>query len=513
MNKPTDVLALRQMTAGLDAQEASQPQTERSTLGEHEEWLRGTFAQSPIAIELFDSHGNLLGFNQECMNMFGFTDSSEILAAPILSDPRLPAAMREKLSAGEAVKFEGFFDFDKAKQQGMIKSTKSGIIHLDVQIAPLRQPGSLIGYLLQVQDITKRKAAEDALRAREEWFRNIFAQSPISIVLYDSQGNWVSLNQASMDMFGFTDFSEAMAPPLFSDQRLPKAVREKLRAGEAVRFEGFLDFDRAKLLGMIKTTKSGLIHLDMQVTPITETGSLTGYLFQVQDITKRKQAENALRELSRRLVEVQETERRHIARELHDEIGQALTGLKLLIDTLHRLPPERIEGSLREAQALIDEMMTRAHDLSLDLRPSMLDDLGLLSALLWHIRRYTDVTGVRVAFKHRGLRQRFAPELETAVYRIVQEALTNIARHAGVKAATLQVSADPHRLSVRIEDKGRGFNWEGMTTTLGSTGLTGMRERAIALGGDLAIDSSPGRGTRLTAAFPVTEPREASPQP
>jgi signal transduction histidine kinase len=211
-----------------------------------------------------------------------------------------------------------------------------------------------------------------------------------------------------------------------------------------------------------------------------------------------------LRALSRRLVEVQETERRHIARELHDEVGQLLTGLKLILEMGMRLPSDAVKANLDEAEALVNEIMARVRKLSLDLRPTMLDDLGLLPALLWHIERYTTQTTVRVAFRHTGLEgRRFAPEVETAAYRIVQEALTNVARHAGVSEAAVRVWCDQDLLSIRVEDQGVGFVPEALLDAGVSTGLSGMHERMALLGGHLAIEAAPGAGVRLTAEIPL----------
>jgi signal transduction histidine kinase len=238
-----------------------------------------------------------------------------------------------------------------------------------------------------------------------------------------------------------------------------------------------------------------------------ETGSLV--IAVIRDITRRKQADEALREyaermkvLSRRLIDVQEAERRRVALELHDEIGQLLTGLKLTLEMGARLPGEEIRASIAQAQMVVNELIARTRKLSLDLRPATLDHLGLLSALLRHLTHYTAQTQVQVAFKHHGLEgRRFAPEVETAAFRIVQEALTNVARHAGVSEITVRVWADEHNLTVQIEDHGRGFNPEEVLAASTTSGLAGMRERALLLGGHLTIESRRGAGTCVTAEW------------
>ncbi len=208
--------------------------------------------------------------------------------------------------------------------------------------------------------------------------------------------------------------------------------------------------------------------------------------------------------LSQRLVAIQEEERRNLARELHDEIGQILTGLKLILEMSLRLPPEESQANVQEAQKLVGELMSKVRQISLDLRPGMLDDLGLLPALLWYLERYTSQTKVQVNFTHRGLAgQRFPPESETAAYRIVQEALTNVARHAGVKQVNVNVSADSDILCVEIEDRGAGFNPQAALEANVSSGVAGMGERARLLGGGLTIESAIGTGTLITAHLPL----------
>jgi PAS domain S-box-containing protein len=211
-----------------------------------------------------------------------------------------------------------------------------------------------------------------------------------------------------------------------------------------------------------------------------------------------------LQDLSQRLLEVQESERRLLARELHDEIGQALTGLKLFLEADQR-GGETPRDKLGRAGALVEDLINRARDLSLDLRPTMLDDLGLLPALLWQFERYTAQTGIDVSLQHVGIDRRFDPEVETAAYRIVQEALTNVARHAGVTRVTVTLWADSAVLSVQIEDSGRGFDPTRARAGHVSSGLAGMRERATLLGGQFTVETAPGAGTQITAELPLRQ--------
>ncbi len=183
-------------------------------------------------------------------------------------------------------------------------------------------------------------------------------------------------------------------------------------------------------------------------------------------------------------------------------MGQALTGLKLAIERGALQQPGQPREVLSNAITLIQDLMGRVRTLSMHLRPTLLDDLGLLPALLWHTRQYTEQTGVYVAIDRVNLEanDRLPPEVETAAYRIVQEALTNVARHAQVNEVTLQIGREDDMLLLKVEDKGPGFDPSGFWT---SSGISGMRERATLLGGSLTVHSRPGEGTQIVAHLPV----------
>ena len=226
-------------------------------------------------------------------------------------------------------------------------------------------------------------------------------------------------------------------------------------------------------------------------------------------IAERTQAEGELQKsreqlsaLVAYLQSVREEERTGIARELHDEIGQALTAIKLALER-NVSHPAATPADLTQTLALANELIGRVRDLSLELRPAMLDDIGLLAALRWHFGRYTAQTQVAVDFKHRGLeKRRFSRDIETAMYRIVQEALTNIARYAKANQVAVEIVADKNRLRIAIKDQGIGFDRDSVSARA-TGGLFAMRERAMSLGGRLTLDSSPGAGTLLTAELPL----------
>jgi PAS domain S-box-containing protein len=259
-----------------------------------------------------------------------------------------------------------------------------------------------------------------------------------------------------------------------------------------------------EMLGLLAVTGSDLSESDVPaITAFANQAAIA--LENARLFDQVRAGQQRLQALSRQLVEVQEAERRHLARELHDQVGQTLTGLKLVLQMSQQQRDERErQAKLEAAQALIDDLAARVEDLSLDLRPSMLDDLGLLPTLLWHIERYTTQTGVEVRLKHAGVEgRRFTPEVETAAYRLVQEALTNVARHAGASEVLVRLWAHPDLVGVQIQDAGRGFDAEAVLASGQSSGLASMRERAALLHGKLSIESAPGAGTRLTAELPL----------
>jgi signal transduction histidine kinase len=205
--------------------------------------------------------------------------------------------------------------------------------------------------------------------------------------------------------------------------------------------------------------------------------------------------------LSRRVLETQETERRLVAMELHDEIGQLLTGLKLIlergqVDAANVLP---------EARAVTGELMQRTREISLNLRPAALDDLGLSAALDVLFKRFTKRTGIAVIHNIDPLdERRFDRNIETTVFRVTQEALTNVARHAETSEVNVVWMVSSTRLRISIADSGKGFDLNLINATT-STGLSGMAERVNLAGGHFSLQSKPGAGTLILADFELNK--------
>jgi signal transduction histidine kinase len=230
-------------------------------------------------------------------------------------------------------------------------------------------------------------------------------------------------------------------------------------------------------------------------------------------LQETEEGRQRLEALSRRLVELQEIERSEIARELHDEIGQLLTGLKLMIASSAKRegrengPSSPHAADHDEMAAIVNELIGRLRDLSMNLRPPMLDEIGLVPTLQWHFERYSTRTKVHVSFMESIQASRFPEEVEIAAFRIVQEALTNVARHAGVEMVRVQVEDDGENLKLVIEDKGRGFE-PRTAISHRSAGIIGMQERAHLVGGQLTLESAIPGGTRIAVVLPLRNREE-----
>ncbi|HZU38833.1 MAG TPA: PAS domain-containing protein [Gemmataceae bacterium] len=275
---------------------------------------------------------------------------------------------------------------------------------------------------------------------------------------------------------------------------LARRGRAWIRAGQRV-------INEIRML--TKTGEPRWIRYAAQPVRDPEGGPVVRVLGAAQDITAYRQAEQRAQEYARRLLEVQEHERRHLARELHDQIGQELTALHFLLQASLRSCGETQRARLEESEALARALMGRVRELSLDLRPSMLDDLGLAPALQWLCQRLTAQTPVRACFECSESAGRLHPQVETAAYRIVQEALTNVVRHAGPCPVTVRLRQDEHRVAIEIEDGGSGFDPASARLAQPSSGLSSMHERATLLGGQLHVHSEPGSGTRVRAELPT----------
>jgi PAS domain S-box-containing protein len=352
----------------------------------------------------------------------------------------------------------------------------------------------------------ERERAQEELKQSERRLAEAQQVAHIGSWERDLRSNRVTWSDESYRLFGLQGHDGDISYQQFLNLVLPQDVdRIRVLVDEAIRERRGFDCDyRIRL-------QDGTVHVlnDRGNVILNEAGEAIRLVGTAQDVTELREAEQnlqayaaRLKALYGRLVEIQETERRHLARELHDEIGQLLTGLGLLLKPDADLSPEAAHP-FEQMRIIIDELLERIRGLSLDLRPTTLDELGLVPALVALFERYGGQTGILVDFKHQGMARRFQPEVETAAYRIVQESLTNVARHARVAQATVWIWATSNVLRIQIEDRGRGFDFETALRAPEFSGLVGMQERLVLLGGHLTVESRPARGTQIIAEIPL----------
>lgn len=352
----------------------------------------------------------------------------------------------------------------------------------------------------------ERQNALNLLSESEKMLRSIFEYAPDSMIVADSKGKIERVNSQVEQMFGYS-------PKELIGQDINILMPERFRAVHEEHQQGFMKNPHIRQMGanleLFALRKNGTeFPADIILSPI-ETDHGTIVIAVVRDITRRKNDELAIlsyaeqqKILSRRLLEVQEAERRRIALELHDEFGQNLTGLKLTLEMAARNSSKATQNSIQNAQNLVNELIAQARKLSLDLRPATLDHLGLLSAFLWLIRNFTERTNIIIDLKHSGISgKRFASEIETSAYRVVQEALTNIARHADVKTAKIRIWSDELSLNLTVEDEGKGFDLAAVLSKADSSGVAGMRERVLFLDGEFNLESTASSGTKINASW------------
>ena len=478
------------------------------------ETLGAIIDASPLAITALDSEGRAAMWNEAAERLFGWS-AREVLGSPL---PIIPPA---ELANGAPEN-----DRHGQRQAGVeLRRLRSDGTPLEVSLwtAPLRDAhGQVSGLMALYADVGDRKRTAAQLVYQAHLLANIQE----AVIATDTDGHLTAWNRAAENMYGWAAH-EVLGRRLSDILPTDRTAQQTARAQESL---DTLGHSRTALT-QYRRDGSPLYVESITMALHDEAGRLTGYVSVNRDESERRQAESErerlhrevqtanarLQALSLRLLDVQEAERRHLARELHDEIGQQLTGLKLILDMNAFQPGKPARASLTEATELLGQLMQQVRELSLSLRPAMLDDLGLLPALIWHLERYTSQTGVQVEFHHSGIdRRRLAPAVETAAYRIVQEALTNVARYAQVKSVSVRLWREPNRLHLEVVDMGAGFEPQEVLGAAYTNGLAGMSERAALIGGQFKIESSRGVGTRLTAMLPLAitddeQPTQAGP--
>lgn len=363
------------------------------------------------------------------------------------------------------------------------------------------------------EELAERERIQESLRLREERFRSVAQTASDAIITVNSQGTIVFWNEAATSIFGYAADEVVGGPLVFL---MPERLRQKHEQG----LHRVVSTGRSRIVGktveMVGLGKAGgefPVELSLARWKTEEGVFFTGI---VRDITGRKRAEQEIRHLSRQLIKVSEDEKARLARDLHDEFGQDLTALHLGVEALKSALPQDLQDYRNDCDGLlrlVEKLGDNTRKIASELRPGMLDHLGLVPTLKWCVEDFAKrMEGLVVDFEAVGIKGRPDPEIAIVLYRVLQEALNNIAKHAKARHVGVLLAYSHPMLILTVRDDGIGLEptdsralYHGETKGIG---LLGMRERVASVGGSCDIVSNPGKGTMVRAKLPFSLKRQ-----
>ena len=494
--------------------EIRQRKAAEEALRESDARYRSLYHNTPAMLHSINRNGEIVSVSNYWSEMLGYGEQEVI--GRNLTD----FFTKESKEYAEQVVFPEFF------QKGYCKDIPYRIIKKDGQVIDILlsaigerdEHGDIFRTLAVSIDVTERNRAVEALRvAKEELSKyskdlerqvsirtreitNILKYTPDVVYVKDREGRYVLVNSRFEELFGIsnervrglTDYDIVSEEVADEFRRNDLQVLEK---GKSMQVE-----ERVAHNNEFHT------YLAVKFPVYDEAGMVNGVCSISTDITAVKKAQDQLRRLSGRILESQEKERTAIARELHDELGQVLTALRLdavwMQERLKVCDPEIAERALTMCD-LIDKTIKDVRSIAIRLRPGVLDDLGLVDALEWLTNDFESRSGITCIFEHDKV-----PELNdtvsTAAYRICQEAMTNVARYAQAGRVSVILKVENNLLRLSVRDDGRGFDMSGLAESEG-VGIAGMRERAMLAGGTLEVMSEKGRGCHVLFLVPLKQ--------
>lgn len=360
--------------------------------------------------------------------------------------------------------------------------------------APIKSNGKAVAAIVINSDITELKKIEKVIIESESRYKSLIEQSFDGIALINNSGRLIIWNSKLLELLGY-DVEEIL------NINFKNIIQTEIKelSNEQKKLESFdknLHFDSE----IIRKNKS---HFPAEINiSILDDGMI---MYVIRDISERKAAEelheklfnklieaqNVMKNLSRQLILVQEQERRNIARELHDEIGQTLTAIKIdILNAMKFIPSLNAQEQLKDSIQMVEETLNNVREMSLKLRPSILDDLGLIPAVRWFLDRQSQRTGINAKVITKPFTEKIPSEIQITCYRIIQEAVTNIIKHSKAKNMSVEINIVSNELYIIISDDGVGYDVlsaRRMATSGYSIGVLGMQERAEAVGGWLDI--------------------------
>lgn len=459
-------------------------------------WIEKAVAGIDEALIVTDRRGRILFLNSlaETLTGWRFAKAYEKHVDEVLplTDERTRAPLKASAlgaAPGDAVEWT---------RHSVLLAKEGKFVPIEFRAAPIQGGrGAVEGAVLLIHDGSSQRRVEEAIAQMAA----IVETTEDAVVGVTMKGTITTWNPGARRLYGYRPEDvigrpfAVLFPP---DSGELAEIWAGIEQGDAV-----LNHDTEHL-----RADGSKIEVSVSSSPIREAdGRIVGLSSIARDISVRKRAEEERRRagLLLKLGEVQEGERRRIAHELHDQMGQHLAALKLGLEGLTGASSDALR--VQNLLGLVKQMGHDMRRIALELRPTMLDDLGLVAALLHELGEWGERTGIEVDFHHSGLEHhRLPPATETAVYRVVQEALTNVLKHARADRVSLVLERRPDHLLAILEDNGTGFDHEAVVAaqdTERRLGLFGMKERAESLGGNLQVETAPGAGTTLFVRLPL----------
>ena len=463
------------------------------TIREAEEKYRTLFEESIDAIYIRSLDGEIIDLNQAALDLFGFTKEEAMRSdvADRYADPAERQRFEEEMAKSGSVRdFEG-------------KRLKADGTEMDCLITAnlLRSnDGTVVGLQGIIRDITDRKRAEETIRDAEEKYRSIFDHSKDPIFIMSREGLVLDVNQSGLDMSGFEKqelIGLVVKDMCVSPEEHRELVTEVIREGSVKDYE----------IQMLKKDGSEIDCLVSITLQLDEDGNIIGYQGMVRDITEHKRADEAAIQQTREVAVLEE--RNRMAREIHDTMAQGFTGIVLQLEAGEQAiteSPGALVDHLSRAKGLAREGLQEARRSVWDLLPRALEQLPLPAALEEEVQRFGADGSEEAAFTLSGEKRDLAADVQTVLFRICQESLTNIRRHAGATEVGVNLIYRPGEVHLSVKDNGAGFDPTNTQQQDGrnSFGLTGMEQRAQQLRGSLEIQSHKGRGTLVEVTIPTS---------
>ena len=492
-----------QKAVGVDIDVTSLRRTE-AALRLSEEMFSKAFRSSPVPlnilrlrdfvfIDLNEAYCRLLGYSRE--ELIGRPYSELNIIDPVIAKETGAVLQREGSLRNHRVEMI-------CKDGGTVYCLISGdVLHIDGEAH----------LLTTLFDITEQVKAESSLRFHEQQLELVYNTISDVVFLLDVKGEdryrFIIVNEAfltstglSLDQVQGRWVHEVIPEPSLS--LVLQKYRQAIASRQKVQWEEVTHYPAG--------TRTGIV----SVTPVfDDEGTCIRLVGTVHDVTELKKAAEKLsrsyeetRLLAAHLQDVREDERTAIAREIHDELGQLLTALKMEVSWLRRidtLTADQVARRVTSVNSLLDGAINTVRNISAELRPSILDDLGLVEALAWQSREFEKRYAIPVSFTTNTPEVQLPKDVATALFRVFQETLTNVARHAGAHKVDATLTLSPDDLTLQVSDDGIGFEQEQIATRR-TLGLTGIRERLAAINGQFQLKTTPGHGTTVTALAPLT---------